>query len=48
VQIKTNNKVPTTPSMVQPVAFTKPISPVKGGTSLEIIHLLVQTLTILV
>jgi hypothetical protein len=47
-EIKTNSKVPTTPSMVQLVAITKPISPLRGGTSLEIIPLLVQTFTMLV
>jgi hypothetical protein len=29
------NRVPITPSMVQPIS--KPINPLKGGTSLEII-----------
>jgi hypothetical protein len=41
VEIKTNSKVPTTPSMVQHVAITKPISPLRGGTSFEIVPLLV-------
>ncbi len=29
VEIGTNNKVPTMPSMVQPISITKPISPLK-------------------
>ncbi len=37
VEIGTSNKVPTTPSMVQPV--TKLFSPLKGGTCLGIIPL---------
>jgi hypothetical protein len=48
VEIRTNSRAPTTPSMVHPIASTKPISPLRGGTSLEIIPLLVQTFTILV
>jgi hypothetical protein len=39
VEIETNSKVPTTPSMVQHV--TKLVNPLRGGTSLEIIPLLV-------
>jgi hypothetical protein len=35
VEIGTNSRVPTTPSMVQPI--TKPVSPLEGGISLEII-----------
>ncbi len=46
MEIKTNSRVPTTPSIVQHVSITKPISPLRGGTSLEIIPLLVQTFTI--
>ncbi len=38
-EIGTSNIVPTTPSMVQHVVITKPISPLKGGTSLESISL---------
>jgi hypothetical protein len=34
------------PSMVQLVAITKPISPLRGGTSLKIIPLSVQTFII--
>jgi hypothetical protein len=34
--------------VVQHVAITKPINPLKGGTSLEIIPLPIQTFTILV
>jgi hypothetical protein len=37
VEIGTNSKIPTTPSVVQPV--TKPISPLRSGTCLEMIHL---------
>jgi hypothetical protein len=34
VEIRTSRRVPTTPSMVQPI--TKPISPLRGGIGLEI------------
>ncbi len=44
VEIGTSSRVPTTPFVVQP--FTKLISPLKGGTCLEIIPLVVQTFTI--
>jgi hypothetical protein len=44
VEIETNSKISATPSMVQLV--TKPISPLRGGTSLEIIPLHVQTFII--
>jgi hypothetical protein len=42
MEIGTSIKVPATPFMVQPIAITKPISPQKGGTCLEIIPLHVQ------
>jgi hypothetical protein len=44
VEIETNNIIPAMPFVVQPV--TKPVSPLRGGTSLEIIPLHVQTFTI--
>jgi hypothetical protein len=37
MEIRTNSKIPTLPSMVQHV--TNPVSPLKGGTCLEIIPL---------
>ncbi len=37
MEIGTKNKVSTTPFVVQLVAITKPISPLRGGTSLKII-----------
>jgi len=43
VEIGTNSRVPTMPSMVH---VMKPISPPKGETCLEIIPLLVQIFTI--
>jgi hypothetical protein len=46
VEIGTNSRIPITPSMVQPIF--KPINPLRGGTSLEIIPLLVHTFMILV
>jgi hypothetical protein len=46
MEIRTNSKVPTTPSMLQPI--TKLISPPRGGTCLEIIPLFFQTFTILI
>jgi hypothetical protein len=46
VEIGTNSKVPTMPSMVQLVI--KPISPLKSGTCLEFIPLPVQTFTIVI
>jgi hypothetical protein len=33
---RTNSRVLSTPSMVQPIAITKLVNPLKGGTSLEI------------
>ncbi len=42
VEIGTSSKTPTTPYVVQRVAIIKPISPLRGGTSLEIIPLHVQ------
>ncbi len=48
VDIGTSRRAPTTPFVVQHVAITKPINPLKGGTSLEIIPLPIQTFTILV
>jgi hypothetical protein len=44
VEIETNSRVPTMPSMVQPI--TKPISPLRGGIGLEFMPLLVQTFNI--
>ncbi len=38
---KTSSRVISTPSMVQPIAITKLVNPLKGGISLEIIPLLV-------
>jgi len=43
VEIGTSSKVPITPFVVQHV--TKPISPLRGGTSFKIIPLHVQTFT---
>jgi adenylosuccinate synthase len=37
---KTNSKILATPSMIQPIAITKLVSLLKGGTSLEITLLL--------
>jgi hypothetical protein len=48
IDIKTSSRVPTTPFMVQPVAITKLVSPLRGGTCLEIIPLPVWTFSILV
>jgi hypothetical protein len=44
VEIGISSKIPVTPSTVQHV--TKLVSPLRGGTNLEIIPLLVQTFTI--
>jgi hypothetical protein len=46
VEIGTNNKVPAMPFVVQPIAITKPVSPLRGGIGLKIIPLHVQTFTI--
>jgi hypothetical protein len=46
MEIGTNSKGLTTQFVVQPV--TKPVSPLRGETCLEIIPLHVQTFTILV
>jgi hypothetical protein len=46
MEIGTSSKVPMTPFVVQPV--TKPVSPLRGGTSLEITPLPIQTFTTLV
>jgi hypothetical protein len=46
VEIGTSSRVPTTPFVVQHVAITKPISPLKGGTCLKIIPLPIQTFII--
>jgi hypothetical protein len=46
MEIKTKNIILVTPSMVQLVTITKPISPLRGGTSLEIIPLPIQNFTI--
>ncbi len=48
VEIRFSSKVLVTPSMVQPIAITKPINLLRGGTSLEIIPLPIHTFTILV
>jgi hypothetical protein len=45
-EIGTSNRAPTTPFVVQLVAITKPISPLRGGTSLKIIPLPVHTFII--
>jgi hypothetical protein len=42
VEIGTSNRTPTTPSMVQHVAITKLVNPLRGGTSSKIIPLHVQ------
>jgi hypothetical protein len=42
VEIGTSSRTPTTPFVVQHVAITKHVSPLRGGTSLEIIPLHVQ------
>jgi len=41
VEIRTNNKVPTMPSMVQPITITKPINPLRSGIGFKFIPLLV-------
>jgi hypothetical protein len=46
MEIRTNNRILATPSMVQLVTITKPINPLKGGTSLKVIPLPIQTFTI--
>jgi uncharacterized membrane protein len=46
VEIGTSCKVPTTPSMVQLVAITKLVNPLKGGTSFKIMPLPIQTFSI--
>jgi hypothetical protein len=46
VEIGTSSKVLVTASMVQPII--KPVSPLRGGTGLEIIHLPIQTYIIFV
>jgi hypothetical protein len=46
VEIKTSNKVLATPSVVQPIAITKLVSPLRGGTCIEIKPLPVKTFTI--
>jgi hypothetical protein len=48
MEIGTSSRVPTTSSAVQHVAITKLVSPLKGGTCLEIIPLPIQTFTMLV
>ncbi len=45
MEIGTNSRVLATPFVVQPV--TRSVSPLKGGTSLHIIPLPIQTFTIL-
>jgi hypothetical protein len=42
VEIGTSNRAPTTPFVVQHVATTKLISPLRGGIGLKIIPLFVQ------
>ncbi len=46
VEIGTSSRVPSTLFVVQPIAITKPISPLRGGTCLEVIPLPIQTFTI--
>jgi hypothetical protein len=48
VEIGTSSRTLVTPSMVQPVATTKLVNPLRGGTCLEIIPLHVQIFSILV
>ncbi len=43
VEIGTSNRIPATPSVVQPIAITNPFSPLRGGIGLEIIPLPIQT-----
>jgi len=45
-KLEPNIKVLATPSMVQHVAITKLVSPLKGGIGLQIKPLLIQTFTI--
>jgi len=46
MEIRTSTRALATPFVVQPVATTKPISPLRGGTCLEIIPLHVHIFTI--
>jgi hypothetical protein len=46
MEIGTNSKVPTTPYVAQPVI--KPLNPLRGGTSLQIIPLPIQIFIIIV
>jgi hypothetical protein len=46
VEIKTSSRILTTTFVVQLVASIKPISPLRGGTCLEIVPLHVQIFTI--
>jgi hypothetical protein len=46
VEIGTNSKTLATPSMVQPIATSKLISPLRGGIGLKIIPSHVQTFTL--
>jgi len=46
MEIGTNSRVLATPFVVQRILITKPISPLRGITCLEIIPLHVQTFTI--
>jgi hypothetical protein len=46
MEIGTNSRVLATPFVVQLIVITKPISPLRGITCLEIIPLHVQTFTI--
>jgi hypothetical protein len=48
VEIGTNSRIPTTPFVVQPIAITKPIGPLRGGTCLESIPLHILIFTILI
>jgi hypothetical protein len=48
MDIGVSYKVLAKPYMVQPIAITKAISPLRGGISLEIIPLHVRTFSILV
>jgi hypothetical protein len=46
MEIETNSRtLATTPSIIQLIATTKPLNPLKGGTCLEITPLLFQNCT---
>ncbi len=46
--IGTSSRAPSTPFVVQLIATTKPISPLRSGIGLKIVPLLFQTFTMLV